>query len=294
MVKGDIRVTSVLPMIEDRKPLLPLPILLKNYLIDRTVTGDITKIKKLKYITPEALDTIVKLLSVKKDVDVTATDDSLNISTPSKDEKRFYHKVGILVSENEKNMLRKIMKIFEFIGYVRSRIDRINGAADIFYTSYVMPLEKLYFIVFSKNRKDMEVIHSAVKLLEELGIGGGKFVGLGKFQVLRVSDNVKDLNSILPKYLPQQQNDRSTYWVSMGKYVPDDNVVKKYYEADIVAGVSGGITPYKLPLIKVMLLGTTISTANNYIPRGFTKKMDYTIPSLILFNPLFYKLPLTL
>lgn len=292
ILNGDIRATSILPLIEANIPLLPFPVLLKLILAKKTSTGDIAKTKSLKYITPKALNKTVKLL--REDVHVDIDENYLRFTTSSGMEEQLYCKTGILAILDEKQLIDKVTTMFYTVDYIRNRIDRISGAADLYHMACTMPLQKMYFILYIGNKDLVKIVHSSIKLLAETGIGGKHSIGLGKFRIVE-TENVEEFNPILYKYLPSTPDDESYYWVSMGKYVPENNreLVEKYYEADIVAGIGGGIIPYRLPATKVMLLGSTISTSSRKIPKGLIDRLDSIIPSIILFNPIFYKLPLT-
>ncbi|RLG79558.1 MAG: hypothetical protein DRO40_12650, partial [Thermoprotei archaeon] len=220
VLDGNVRATSILPLIETSTPLLPFPVLFKLVLATKINIGDVTKIKSLKYITPKALDKIIKPL--EEDVYVSIGENYLEFIDPSGVKEQFYYKTGILATLDEKPSLDKVTNMFYTVDYIRNRIDRISGAADPYHMACTMPLQKMYFILYIGDEDLVKVIHSSIKLLAETGIGSKHSVGLGKFKIVEAK-NIEEFNPILSRYLPSTLNDESYYWVSMGKYAPKDS-----------------------------------------------------------------------
>ena len=284
VIEGRVRSTSILPVVRvnDREsvPLIPFPVLLKVLLAENLAKGNIKVLRGINYTTPKTLTSLLKH-AISGTVEIIEKD-GVKIRVNSE---AYSIRSGVLISHGEENVASKIKSpLFYYIDFIRNRIDRLSNASDPYHSSYIMPSHEMYFMIeMPKDNEIVKTILSAIKLLEDIGIGSKKSLGLGKFKIKEIFDLEN-----YSKELYELINNSDGYWTAMGKFYPEETVFDEvFYESDIVAGVSGHIMPYKLPALKTMLPGATVGCMDEP-PKGLTKLVEKPGKSIIVFNPIFY------
>ncbi len=281
---GEVRATSILPTIECANagivPLVPFPSLLKVLLVEKTVKGDPKVVRGISYTIPDVVGELSKSV-VEGEVVIEEEPTVIRVSG-----REYRVKATVLLPSTSKLVDCIGNSLFYYVDFIRNRIDRITGAADPYHSSYVMPAQRMYFIVQLPSDLVNTVV-SAVRLLEDMGIGSKKSIGLGRFRIEKILD-LEDYSRELYGMV-KDNGDKMCYWVSMGKYFPEEAYDSVFYESDIVAGISGHVIPYTIPALKVMLPGATIGCSEE-APIGLKELVNHPSKSIVVFNPLFYAL----
>jgi len=298
-LKNDnVRISSFFPLIdlnsESQIYLIPIPLFIKIYLAENIERGSrkaFGVIKRLRWISIDALRTILGILGRTHPVGYVETDGEErlvvldeNISFVVSGSILHTDRISISLTEIEPN---KII-------HTHNIIDRISSATDIYHLEYLYFRTKLYFVVASKNQKIMNRVHSAIKLLGELGLGSKRTVGSGRFQVLEIHG----ADEPIVKFFGDQINCQGTHWVALGYYIPHENLLgqidwnNSFIEYTQIWGLSGIVSPQRIPLTFPIKEGSTLALKNKTsIPLGDIKIfVDDGSRQLLYFNPVMISL----
>jgi len=110
-------------------------------------------------------------------------------------------------------------ELFKRVEEIRSRIDRLTAAADLFRVRAVMPLTELWVALSGPVQR--EVLESALKMLGTIGLGAARSRGMGKFDVVegRVCEEdvrvLRDLDALAQSFAEGPA-------MVLGAYLPPD------------------------------------------------------------------------
>ena len=279
-LKNDnIRFSSFFPLIDVNSKsqifLIPIPLLLKIHLAQNLTKGHrraLGIIKRLRWISTDTLQTLLGILGKGIQIEYKEIDgkEALVIESDGSN--------SLMISGN---ILHSHPIQIPPIGikpggiiHTHNIIDRISCATDIYHLEYLYFRTKLYFVVASKNQEMMHRVDSAIKLLGELGLGSKRTVGSGKFRIVKILEADKPVVKLFKDLI----NTKGTHWVSLGYYIPDENVLehidwnRSFVEHTQIWGLSGIISPQRIPLTFPAKEGSTfaLKTADS-IPKGDIK-----------------------
>lgn len=121
----------------------------------------------------------------------------------------------VLLRENLERAVREKRGNLYVIGRrPRNILDRVVHSSDIYYVGYVTYTTDLCFMIEILSEEMKDLITSAIKLLGDLGLGGERSVGFGKFRLI----DIKDFK------FPVEQG---KYVISLSLYLPSPEELKK-------------------------------------------------------------------
>jgi hypothetical protein len=179
-------------------------------------------------------------------------------------------------------------KYLEYFYEIRTRIDRITGSADVYRVEGVQAHTPLWLALISSEEHLLEEVVKLMHILGDMGIGGYRSKGFGKFKTIDVKVVGDDLE-ILKKYTIWKEG----YAYLLGSLPSTCSSIVtdfSYSSQRMLEGIGGNtFNQYYLPVIRLLDVGSLL-----YFERG-AKEPYYVIKlspiggldhePLIVFNP---------
>jgi hypothetical protein len=180
---------------------------------------------------------------------------------------------------------------YEYFDEVHARIDRVSGASDVYRLTGIKALVPLWLALISTSEAILDKAVNTLRLLGDIGLGGYRSRGLGRFRLLDVKLAIEDIE-VLKK---NTFLDKPGYVYLLGSYPITEDAVKlfdidrAYCYQRLLEGISGdSYNSYYLPVLRVLDAGSVV-----YL-RETRRGLYYTIPinsiglsfrPMIVFNP---------
>lgn len=162
---------------------------------------------------------------------------------------------------------------------VLNRVDRLTNSADLFKISGYRARSGMMVIFQSNNAEALKIAEGLLKLLGDVGLGGLRSRGLGKFMV-------EEETRINTEYFGAGAC--AGYNLLLGSYVLEDppvDLTSSFVNTKLVAGYSGPPQDeYMLPYLSYAGVGSIIRTRTTPNPVIRSLKTS-SIGSLLVFNP---------
>lgn len=273
----DLKTSAALPVIkygDCYKIILPLPPIPSRILLKKM---------GLKYITMRAVNSLLQFVK-ERPLYITNARIIEKEGIKQDEEKRC-----ILVLENgQLCYTREVVhecgekidpppRVIERVDLHVNRIDRATQSADVYKVSGYKPITKLGVVIQS----DLELIDYATRLfsvLKELGLGGLRSRGFGKFTI--ETSNLCDQDLIKAEYT-------KGYIALLGSYEFSSKIdlTKSYINKRLLMGYAGPAqNSYILPCIDYIGSGSVVYANENLDPIKKDIKTSRT-GSIIVFNP---------
>lgn len=276
----DLRTSAVLPVVKHEncyKLLIPLPpipskIPLKKRALKYTTLKAAVKLLRLARTKTLFIEEVKETTMIGyKDVDKADS----GVILFEGGEKLCYRNEVIHECEENVNPPKRIV---EKVDVYVNRIDRATNSADVYKISGFKPNTKLGVILHG----DKEIVEYATGLfsvIEELGIGGMRTRGFGKFVIEQ-------------GYLCDQEYIKTTcsheYIVLLGSYtyVNGINIEESYINKKSIMGYAGPAQDsYLLPYLDFIGSGSIIYIdKDGILPKHYVIKTSY-VGALMIFNP---------
>jgi CRISPR-associated protein Csm4 len=180
---------------------------------------------------------------------------------------------------------------YEHFDEVHARIDRVSGSSDVYRLTGIKAHAPFWLAFISTSEAILDKAVKALRLLEDIGLGGYRSRGLGRFKLLDVKLADEDIE-VLKK---NTFLDKPGYVYLLGSYPIIEDTIKlfdidrAYCYQRLLEGISGdSYNSYYLPVLRLLDVGSVV-----YL-RKTRRELYYTIPidvighsfkPIIVFNP---------
>jgi hypothetical protein len=180
---------------------------------------------------------------------------------------------------------------YEYFDEVHARIDRVSGSSDVYRLTGIKALAPLWLALISTSEAILDKAVKALRLLGDIGLGGYRSRGLGRFKLLDVKLADEDIEVLKKNTLLN----RPGYVYLLGSYPIIEDAIKlfdidrAYCYQRLLEGISGdSYNYYYLPVLRLLDVGSVV-----YL-RETRRGLYYTIPidaiglgfkPMIVFNP---------
>jgi hypothetical protein len=182
-------------------------------------------------------------------------------------------------------------RYYERIVMNNSRIDRVTGAADVYRVDGIRAKSPFWVALASHSESLLEQATEMLKVLGDIGVGGYKSRGFGRFRLMEIKISERD-----EEVLRSNTSWRKGYAYLLGSYPPyagqytGINPELTYGTQRILEGISGGpYNNYWLPLLRLLDIGS-LAYFSSHTNRPFLvitllrlEGMNYE--PVIVFNP---------
>jgi len=266
IVNGKLKSTALLPihMCEDTAKLLaPLPALpLGPGIKKRHIKwSTLLAIKHIVEFTEKCVDkngfTILESIS-KQEIEYRCRDGkNYTVLDSTKLKLKGTPSITCLTSTDCNYICSDRRKYYEHFYEVRTRIDRVTGSADVYRIEGIQAHTPLWLTLISSEEHLLEEVVKLVSVLGDLGIGGYRSRGLGKFRVINVRIAKDDLE-VLRKYTMWREG----YAYLLGSLPSTcSNIMANisYGSQRIFEGLGGSTyNQYYLPVIRLLDVGSIV------------------------------------
>ncbi|MGC8543222.1 MAG: type III-A CRISPR-associated RAMP protein Csm4 [Vulcanisaeta sp.] len=142
----------------------------------------------------------------------------------------------------------------------RNVIDRVTNAAVPFTVTAIMPTTEMAILMQvcedgsgKQGEQLVKVLEDAIKVLGEVGIGGERSVGYGRFRLLEFRDFDGDLNAEI------KLRNKRAYYVTGRAYIEggSDFLAGRF---DVVKGFAGEVFTSNIPLLVLLPAGSIVTS----------------------------------
>lgn len=184
---------------------------------------------------------------------------------------------GEIIHSCDETLEDPLEKLIKRVERDLNRIDRVTNAADVYRVCAYEPTTKLA-VLLQGARDSVEYATRLMKILSELGIGGLRSRGFGKFMLEQV--NICDVELIC-------EDPGSGPLILLGSHPLSNNIdqTRSFVNRKVLSGRSGpSYDEYKLPLLNYAGAGSIVY-ATRKITSVVRNVSGSSLGSIMIFNP---------
>jgi CRISPR type III-A-associated RAMP protein Csm4 len=219
------------------------------------------EVKNAKYLDYELMiDRELNLTGGLRVTDCNKKDDTISVKVQDMDATVIN---GFIISNENYNAVKdseieKLLREPRHEVRYRNVIDRVTNAAVPFATATVMPMTEMAILMQIRKEGFESHIKDALKVLGEVGIGGERSVGYGRFELVDFTDFGDDLGSVRIKL-----GSESAYYVT-GRTLIEDNSNYLASRFEVISGFAGDLLTAHLPLLVLLPAGSIVTRPKHY------------------------------